>query len=69
MEKVQALGLTRAIGVSNCTCVMLFELMTFCQIPPAINQIEIHPYFTQEPIKAVLKKVDVAVSAYAPMMP
>ncbi len=44
MEKCQMEGLTRSIGVSNCNTVMLLEILSFCEIKPASNQIEIHPY-------------------------
>lgn len=44
MEKCQKEGLTRSIGVSNCNTVMLLEILSFCEIKPASNQIELHPY-------------------------
>lgn len=69
MEKCQEKGLTRAIGVSNCMTVMLMDLLSFCEIKPACNQIECHPYFSQEPVIELHKKLGIPVQAYAPINP
>ncbi|RDL39569.1 Aldo reductase [Venustampulla echinocandica] len=45
MEKLYRLGKARSIGVSNWTIPLLEKLLTYAEIPPAINQVEIHPYF------------------------
>ena len=37
--------LTKNIGVSNCNIMMLVDIMTYAEIKPANNQVEIHPYF------------------------
>ena len=39
MEECKKLGLARGIGVSNFTCSMLEELLSFAVIPPAVNQV------------------------------
>ena len=44
MEDLVAKGLTKSIGVSNCTMPVLFDLLSCCKIRPAVNQIECHPY-------------------------
>lgn len=37
MEACVKKGLTRAIGVANCSTVMLMEILSFCEIKPASN--------------------------------
>jgi diketogulonate reductase-like aldo/keto reductase len=37
LEKCQKEALTRSIGVSNCTTVLLMEILSFCEIKPASN--------------------------------
>ena len=41
-------GLVRHIGVSNFSIQLLTDLLSYCRIKPAVNQIELHPYLTQE---------------------
>lgn len=44
MESLQASGLARSIGVSNYLPEQLAWLLETARVPPAINQIEFHPY-------------------------
>lgn len=44
MERMHELGLAKSIGVSNATIAILLDMLTYCKIRPATNQIEIHPY-------------------------
>lgn len=37
------------------------------QVRPAVNQIEVHPFNTQEAIREVCAKHDIVVEAYAPL--
>ena len=37
-------GKVKSIGISNYNCQAILDLMTYCEIPPAVNQIEMHPY-------------------------
>ena len=43
MEKLLEDGRVKTIGVSNFTIPMLERLLANCSIPPAINEIEVHP--------------------------
>jgi 2,5-diketo-D-gluconate reductase A len=47
LEQLQADGQVRAIGVSNFTPAHLDRLLTDTETVPAVNQIEVHPYFRQ----------------------
>ena len=50
MEKLVKKGLVKSIGICNFTTMMLIDLLTYAKIKPVINQIELHPYNTQEKI-------------------
>lgn len=48
MEEVKKKGLARSIGVSNYLPEQLEMILEGCEVPPAINQIEFHPYLQHE---------------------
>jgi len=52
MEKMYAGGKVRAIGVSNFNPAHIRRLLDNSDIIPAVNQIEVHPYLTQEDVRA-----------------
>ena len=39
MEKLKAQGLVKNIGVSNLNCGMMMDLLKYCKVPPAVNQV------------------------------
>ncbi|CAN6305649.1 unnamed protein product [Urochloa humidicola] len=55
MEECQTRGLAKAIGVSNFTCKKLERLLSFARIPPAANQVEVHPYCRQNKLREFCK--------------
>lgn len=67
MEKLVALGKTRAIGVSNFNIPNLDRLLKYCSIPPAVNQVELHPYLSQPELVQFCQKNDIHVTAYSPL--
>ncbi|MBK3638497.1 aldo/keto reductase [Streptomyces sp. MBT97] len=50
LEKLLADGKVRAIGVSNFMTDHLSALLDATEVVPAVNQLEIHPYFQQRPV-------------------
>lgn len=58
-ENLYAAGKARVIGVSNWTVGRLKELLQRAQVPPAINQIEIHPYLPNDELVAYCKAHDI----------
>lgn len=60
-------GLTKHIGVSNCTVSLMANLLANCRIPPAVNQIEMNPYLQQSDLLRFHHATGVAVTAYAPI--
>jgi diketogulonate reductase-like aldo/keto reductase len=67
LEDLVKKGLTKSIGVSNCTVPVLFDIFTYCEIKPAVNQVEVHPYFTQAAFVKYHTKYGVHITAYAPL--
>jgi diketogulonate reductase-like aldo/keto reductase len=66
MEKLVDLGLVRSIGVANFTAMMLHDLTTYATIVPAMNQIELHPYNSQQSLVDYCHSLGIAVTAYSP---
>lgn len=67
MEELVDEGLVRAIGVSNFPVSLLHELMTQATIPPAVNQVEAHPYLQQTKLLQYCQKRGVHFQAYSPL--
>ncbi len=67
MEKILASGKARAIGVSNFKEHHLDTLLEEAGIVPAINQVELHPFLTQEPLRRYCASKGIAVEAWSPL--
>lgn len=67
MEKLVEEGLVRSIGVSNFPVILLHDLLTQAKIPPAVNQVEVHPYLSQEALVEYCMSRGVHVTAYSPL--
>lgn len=67
MENVQALGLTRHIGVSNFNTPKLKKLMASAKVKPEVNQIELHPYFQQNDLVQFCQHNNILVTAFSPL--
>ncbi|XP_068580153.1 aldo-keto reductase family 1 member B1 [Cebidichthys violaceus] len=66
MEALQASGKVRSIGVSNFSILQLERLLALCRVPPAVNQIELHPYLVQTEMIEFCKSKSIALTAYSP---
>lgn len=55
LEKFVEAGKIRSIGISNFTLDATKELLKTAKIPPAVNQIEAHPYLLQPELFKYLK--------------
>ncbi|CAN8103865.1 unnamed protein product [Discula destructiva] len=67
MEAIKASGKARSIGVSNFLQQHLDAVLQTATVPPAINQIEYHPYLQHGDLLAYHCDKKIAVSAYAPL--
>ena len=63
----QKLGLIRSIGVSNFEPEHLDAIIEATGVTPAINQIEIHPYWVQEQMVAENRKRGIITEAWSPL--
>jgi diketogulonate reductase-like aldo/keto reductase len=67
LETVLGEGRTRAIGVSNFSERHLESLMGRTEIVPAVNQVELHPFFTQPLLRAFHAQHGIATEAWSPL--
>ncbi|KYH15138.1 aldo/keto reductase [Staphylococcus kloosii] len=68
MEELYEEGKIKAIGVCNFEQHHLETLMKETKVTPAVNQIEVHPYFNQHELQAYCDEKDIAVTAWMPLM-
>ncbi|RKH06479.1 aldo/keto reductase [Corallococcus carmarthensis] len=67
LEKLLADGKVRAIGVSNFMPEHLDRLLSAASVVPAVNQIEVHPYFQQTALQRVHEKHGIVTQAWSPI--
>ena len=67
MEDAYKEGKLRAIGVSNFYPHVLTNFCETVAIRPMVNQIEMHPYFAQEPALKVMEEYQIVPEAWAPL--
>jgi 2,5-diketo-D-gluconate reductase A len=60
-------GRARAIGVSNFQIAHLQRLLDETEIVPAVNQVELHPYLTQEPLRRFHAEHGIVTEAWSPL--
>lgn len=60
-------GLAKAVGVSNFFPSVLANFCENVEVIPAVNQIELHPFFTQEDALKVMKDYGIVPQAWAPL--
>jgi diketogulonate reductase-like aldo/keto reductase len=67
LEKLLADGRVRAIGVSNFMRPHLDELLARTEVVPAVNQIELHPYFSQPDVRKADAEHGILTQAWSPI--
>ncbi|WP_403020494.1 aldo/keto reductase [Salinibacterium sp. GXW1014] len=60
-------GLARSIGVSNFTPQHLTRLIEETGVTPAVNQVELHPRFSQEPLRDFHREHGVVTQSWSPL--
>lgn len=68
LEEIYNKGYARAIGVSNFQIHHLEDIAAMSTITPMVNQVELHPLLTQEPLRAYCAKHNIQVTAWSPLM-
>jgi diketogulonate reductase-like aldo/keto reductase len=64
---VRERGLVTSIGVSNFTEQHLDDIISDSAVTPAVNQIELHPYFPQEEMRRVHADLGIQTEAWSPL--
>ncbi len=67
MEELVRSGLVKNIGVCNFGCSLLRDLLSYAQIPPAVLQVESHPYLVQEKLLRFCHQQDIVYTAFSPL--
>ena len=60
-------GRARSVGVSNFQPDHLERIVSETGVVPVLNQVEVHPFFGNEDVRAACAKHDIAVEAWAPI--
>jgi 2,5-diketo-D-gluconate reductase A len=67
MEEMYRSGRVKAIGVSNFKEHHLRKLFADTEVTPTVNQIEVHPYLTQDDVRAFNADHEIITEAWAPI--
>ena len=67
MEKAYKEGKVRAIGLSNFNQGQIEEILSLCEVKPAVLQTEVHPYFQERELKEFLSKEGMVIQAWYPL--
>jgi 2,5-diketo-D-gluconate reductase A len=67
MEEFYRDGRARSIGVSNFTPHHLRRLARETEVVPAVNQVEVHPFFTNDEVRAYGAEHGIATEAWSPI--
>lgn len=65
--ELKASGRVRSIGVSNFTANHVDRLLQETGVAPAVNQIELHPYFQQRGIRDHHARHGIVIQSYSPL--
>ena len=66
MEEAYRAGNVRAIGVSNFYPDRFVDLANFCEVVPAVNQVETHVFQQQKKARSILKKYGAQIESWGP---
>ncbi len=66
-ERLLAEGRVRAIGVSNFSAGHLDLLLPRVTVVPAVNQVEVHPYYNQPALRALHERLGILTQAWSPL--
>ncbi|KAF3009380.1 NAD(P)H-dependent D-xylose reductase (XR) [Neopestalotiopsis sp. 37M] len=62
-------GIFKSIGISNFHTQLIYDLLSYAKIPPAVLQIEHHPYLTQPELITMAQENNIAVTGYSTFGP
>lgn len=64
LNAVRKAGLARHIGISNFNTALMEEAVRLSPAPLVTNQVEYHPYLSQQPVLAAARELGMSVTAY-----
>lgn len=67
LETLYKEGKVKAIGVSNFNPHHIEDIKRECEIMPMVNQIELHPYLTQEDVRTYCNENNIRVESWSPL--
>lgn len=67
MERAVKAGKVKSIGLSNFPTEKIREIVDTCEIKPQFLQVEAHPYYPQDELKAYLKDMGTVIMAWYPL--
>ncbi|KAF4982702.1 hypothetical protein FZEAL_1729 [Fusarium zealandicum] len=67
LETAQKLGKVRSIGVSNFGAAHMKSLLEKARVPPAVNQIEVHPFCQRQELVGLCRRHGIKIEAYSPL--
>lgn len=67
LERLQADGRVRAIGVSNFKQAHLEKLLQETSVVPAVNQVELHPWLQQQDLRRFHDRTGIRTEAWSPL--
>jgi diketogulonate reductase-like aldo/keto reductase len=67
LEQLLGEGRVRAIGVSNLSVAHLATFLPRVSVVPAVNQIEVHPYYNQPELRREHARLGIATQAWSPL--
>ncbi|KAJ1645689.1 D-xylose reductase [Coemansia erecta] len=65
MEELVTEGLAKNIGISNMSGAMIYDLLTYARVRPAVLQIEMHPYLVRKELVDLAHSEGIAVTAFS----
>lgn len=67
MESLVTSGLVRNIGICNFPIALIRDLLSYASIPPAVLQVESHPFLTQEKLLRFCQEQQIVYTAFSPL--
>ncbi len=67
LEEFYRAGRARSIGVSNFQVPHLRRLAAETEVVPAVNQIEVHPYLTNDEVRGYAREHGIAIESWSPI--
>jgi D-xylose reductase len=67
MEEVRRAGLAKHIGISNFSCSLIRDLLSYANHRPEVLQVESHPYLVQPKLLRYCQQEKIAFTAFSPL--